>query len=111
MSQEDWHAGWVRCLGMLLNGRTLDDVNAVGEPIQDDAFLILCNPYHESIRFTLPPLPSGKVWHVCADTRRATVGGPRKTRRYYQVTPRSLVVLVESTPASSRQAGPDVSAV
>ena len=28
---EEWNQGWVRCIGLQLNGRTLDDVNGVGE--------------------------------------------------------------------------------
>ncbi len=45
MTPEEWSAGWVRCIGLRLNGRTLDDVNGVGEPIRDDTFLILLNPH------------------------------------------------------------------
>jgi isoamylase len=97
MSQEEWHAGWVRCLGMLLNGRTLDDVNAVGEPIYDDTFLILCNPHHETIRFSLPHLRAGKIWELYLDTTQPVVGKRRKSRKLYHVTQRSLVVLVESS--------------
>ena len=41
MTPEEWNAGWVRCIGLQLNGRTLDDVNGVGEPIRDETFLIL----------------------------------------------------------------------
>ena len=54
MTPEEWHAGWVRCIGLRLNGRTLDDVNGVGEPIRDETFLILLNPHTEPIRFYMP---------------------------------------------------------
>jgi hypothetical protein len=37
MSQEEWHAAWVR-VGMLLNGCTRYDVNAVEELIHDHSF-------------------------------------------------------------------------
>ncbi len=97
MSQEEWHAGWIRCIGMLLNGRTLDDVNAVGEPIHDDTFLILCNPYHEPIRFSLPPLRDGSTWDVLVDTRQPVVARTGKRRKFYHVMQRSLVLLVESS--------------
>ena len=55
MTPEEWNAGWVRCIGLQLNGRTLDDVNGVGEPIRDETFLILFNPHHEPIQFYMPP--------------------------------------------------------
>jgi isoamylase len=63
MTPEEWNAGWVRCIGLMLNGRTLDDVNGVGEPIRDDTFLILLNPHHEPIQFFMPRRP-GTAWEV-----------------------------------------------
>ena len=63
MTPEEWHSGWVRCIGLMLNGRTLDDVNGIGEPIRDDTFLILLNPHHESIQFHMPLHP-GRAWEV-----------------------------------------------
>src|SRR5712691_984855 len=89
MSKEEWHAGWVRCVGVLLNGRTLDDLNIVGEPIHDDTFLLLCNPHHEPIRFTLPSLGAEKTWDVSVDTRRPFVARMRKSRKFYHVLERS----------------------
>ena len=35
MTDEDWEAGWQRCLGMRLGGE-LDEVDERGEPIIDD---------------------------------------------------------------------------
>jgi glycogen operon protein len=54
MTPEEWNAGWVRCIGLELSGRTLDDVNGFGEPVRDDTFLILFNPHTEPIRFHMP---------------------------------------------------------
>jgi isoamylase len=68
MTEEEWNAGWVRCLGMCLSGRTLDDVDRYGEPIVDDSFLFCLNPHHEHIQFYLPPCISCK-WEVILDTR------------------------------------------
>ncbi len=39
MTDEEWGLGWVRCLGMLLNGETIGEVDQSGEPIKDDTFL------------------------------------------------------------------------
>ncbi len=69
MTQEEWHAGWIRCIGLLLNGRTLDDVNSVGEPIRDDTFLLLLNPHHEAVPFQLPNAHAGARWELVLDTR------------------------------------------
>jgi glycogen operon protein len=67
MTSEEWNAGWVRCIGFQLNGRTLEDLNSVGEAIRDDSFLILLNPHHEPIRFFMPPRP-GTAWELLLDS-------------------------------------------
>ncbi|MBZ5724903.1 MAG: glycogen debranching protein GlgX [Acidobacteriia bacterium] len=67
MTPEEWNAGWVRCIGLQLNGRTLDDLNGVGEPITDETFMILFNPHHEPIQFFMPPVP-GTAWELLLDS-------------------------------------------
>ncbi|HUK17556.1 MAG TPA: glycogen debranching protein GlgX [Bryobacteraceae bacterium] len=96
MTTEEWNAGWVRCIGVRLNGRTLDDVNGVGEPIQDETYMILFNPHTETIRFFMPPRP-GTAWELEIDT-----AFPDKEDRpvipsgeYYELIPRSTAVLRE----------------
>jgi glycogen operon protein len=69
MTSEEWNAGWVRCIGLQLNGRTLDDVNTVGEPIRDESFLMLLNPHHESILFYMPRRP-GTAWELLLDSAK-----------------------------------------
>ncbi len=32
MQNSDWEAGYARCVGMLLDGRMMEEVNEVGEP-------------------------------------------------------------------------------
>jgi len=64
MTDEEWTAGWVRCLGVMLNGETLDHVDEAGEPILDDTFLMLLNCHHEPIDFYLPPAPTNSKWEV-----------------------------------------------
>jgi len=104
MTQEEWHTGWVRCIGLKLNGQTLDDVNAAGELIRDDTFLILLNPHHEPVRFTLPPPREGTAWEMLVDTGCKAVPGtskPRRLRKTYQLIPRSLAVLREGSQQAS----------
>jgi isoamylase len=108
MTQDEWHAGWVRCFGLWLNGRTLDEVNAVGEPIYDDTFLILFNPHHESVRFTLPRLRPETGWQLCLDTRTAYAPKRRtQIRKFYQLVDRSMAVLQE-LPLESDSDTPDL---
>ncbi len=97
MTQGEWHAVWVRCFGMWLNGRTLDEVNGIGEPIYDDSFLLLFNPHHEPVRFALPKPRPGTSWRrVCFDTRTLIAPARRPpVRRFYNLIDRSMVVLQE----------------
>ncbi len=71
MTDEEWTSHFVRCLGMLLSGRTMDVRNEHGEPIVDETFLLLFNAHHESRRFVLP----GKLdvtWSLFIDTAEET---------------------------------------
>jgi glycogen operon protein len=106
MTQGEWHAGWVRCIGLLLNGRTLDDVNSIGEPVRDDTFLILFNPHHEAVRFTLPEIRAETAWELRLDTRNFTGPAVKKIRprRSYQLIARSLALFQEiAIPSEDRR--------
>jgi isoamylase len=54
MSDEEWASPFVRCLGMLLSGDTIDVLTFEGEPIRDETFLFLINAHFEAITFVLP---------------------------------------------------------
>ncbi|MGA2215146.1 MAG: glycogen debranching protein GlgX, partial [Bryobacteraceae bacterium] len=43
MSDEEWGLGWVRCLGLMLNGETIGEVDEGGEHVTDDTFFIMLN--------------------------------------------------------------------
>ena len=100
MTEDEWSAGWIRAVGMLLSGDTLDDVNATGEPIRDNTFFILMNAHHEDLDFTLIPPRKGKVWEVSFDTRVAysQPGEQKEGGSIYNLMSRSVVVLIESDP-------------
>jgi isoamylase len=103
MTQDEWHAGWVRSFGMWLNGRTLDEVNGIGEPIYDDSFLLLFNPHHEAVRFVLPQPKPGTLWEVCFDTRNLAPPARRApVRKFYNLIDRSMAVLQEAKPGATQ---------
>jgi isoamylase len=68
MTDEEWALGWVRCLGVILNGETIGEVDEGGEPIKDDTFLILLNCHHEPIQFFVPDPPGAGQWEIVIDT-------------------------------------------
>jgi len=71
MTEEEWGLGWVRCMGLHLSGKTLDQLNDLGEPTYDDTFLLCLNPHHESIDFFMPKSDGVAAWELVMDTRTA----------------------------------------
>jgi len=109
MTDEEWGLGWVRCLGMMLNGQTIGEVDESGEPITDATFLIMLNCHHEAIRFFAPPPPGTEKWTVAIDTNEP--GLDMNSRAWepgqpYELAPLSLVVFEEpKPPGASRLLG------
>jgi len=68
MSEEDWQAGFVKSLALFLNGDALRDLDADGERLRDDSFLLLFNAHHEPLPFVMPAASFGEQWHVVVDT-------------------------------------------
>jgi glycogen operon protein len=92
MSDEAWGAGFVKCLGVQLAGRT-GELDEFGEPVVGDTLLILLNAHHELIPFTLPSPPGGNEWERLFDTaetadKTATAPGGQA----YQLRDRSMAV-------------------
>ena len=70
MTDEEWNSPFVRCLGMLLSGDTIDVQSFEGEPIRDDTFLLLINAHHEPLQFVLPGQKKVE-WQLLLDTASA----------------------------------------
>jgi isoamylase len=115
MTEEEWNAGWVRCLGLCLSGKTLDDVDRLGERLRDDTYLICLNPHHEHIQFYMPPAGEGCAWELLFDTRGAASAAepaPIKPRVPYDLIEHSTAVFRQvqqrETP-KARESGADQS--
>src|SRR5256714_1382982 len=67
MTDEEWASPFVRCLGMLLSGDTVDVVSFEGEPVRDGTFLLLINAHYEPIPFVLPG-QENLEWQLILDT-------------------------------------------
>ena len=97
MSDQEWHQSFARCLGYLIAGVAVDEVDRQGQPLRDDNFLVLINAHHEAIPFTLPPEPSGTNWRLVLDTSDK-VAMPVHTPQFepgvaYPLQSRSFVLL------------------
>jgi len=94
MSDEAWQADFVRCLGLLLAGDCIDEVDEYGEPIVGDTLLILLNAHHEPIKFTLPAAGADAQWQLLIDTTWGWNGTELYPAGYqYDLNGRSVVVL------------------
>lgn len=96
LSEGAWNAGWVRTLGLMLNGQTLNVTDDLGNPIVDDSFLILLNAHHGTVDFLLPPTPAGGTWHSILNTDN--LENPFKKSRALKkirIHGRSLILLQE----------------
>jgi len=69
MADENWHDPGARCVGLRLAGDAIQEVDAGGERIVDDTFMILLNAHHEAVPFVVPAHRPGLRWEVILDTR------------------------------------------
>lgn len=94
MSDEDWNAGFVKCLGVRLAGDVIGDVDEKGEPLVGDTLLLLLNAHHEPIPFVLPATKREHHWERLLDTADETAEPASMTPgQQYDLQGRSLVVL------------------
>jgi glycogen operon protein len=64
MKQEEWQAGWVRAVGLRLDGCALEERTDNGEQVVDDDLLLLVNAAPEPIEFTIPEAFSEGDWRL-----------------------------------------------
>jgi glycogen operon protein len=68
MTEGDWNSPHIRCLGVVLIGRSSDVVDERGQVIEDASFMMLFNAHHAPVKFIL----AGREhvgWQRLLDTR------------------------------------------
>ncbi|MBB5789345.1 glycogen debranching protein GlgX [Jiangella mangrovi] len=96
MTDADWDAGFGRAVAVFLNGNGIAEVDARGQRVVDDSFLLCFNAHHEPLEFTLPGPEFGAAWNTVVDTADDDAGdrgGPRTAGAVVTVQARSLLVL------------------
>jgi isoamylase len=96
MSELQWKEGFVKSLGVILNGRKIVRVGLQGEQVQGDSFYLMFNAHFEPITFRLPSEEWGESWAKIIDT--AAGGFIEEDTRHeaeieLEVLSRSLVVM------------------
>jgi isoamylase len=100
MTDADWKTGYARCLGMVLPGDQITEVDERGERIIGDSFAILFNAHHEPISFRLGARQRDIRWICMLDT-----AAPDAARRRFEhmsefpLQARSLAVLRAELPS------------
>ena len=104
MSDGDWNAGFVKCLGIRLAGDLINDETERGEPVVGETLLMLLNGHWEPIPFTLPPTMHGHIWERLLDTADTSPESRAfEGESEYPLQDRSLVVLVTRKPEEKGQ--------
>jgi glycogen operon protein len=98
VSDDVWNSGIAKCIGLMLSGDVMGEIDAKGQPITGDTVLLLLNAHHEDIDFVLPTPAEESTWTSLMDTARFagdigdTAGGAK-----YRLHSRSMALLRLST--------------
>jgi glycogen operon protein len=68
MSDEDWHAGFAKSLGVFLNGQAIPTADEHGKRVVDDSFYVIFNAHKEPLEFVMPEAKWGERWTMVLDT-------------------------------------------
>jgi glycogen operon protein len=96
MNEEQWNSSWVRCVGMRLGGGPIGEVDANGDQVTDDTFLVMLNAANSRVEFQLPDGETRSTWDLLVDTKLADAA-PSRARSVegtrYSLGPRSFALL------------------
>ena len=98
MTDDEWSSGWVRSVGVRLEGAALNDRTENGEPIVDSDLLLLFNAHHEPVQFTIPAALSDGTWQcevATSDVTRDEVA----PGAVIELPARSLALFAHGTPS------------
>ena len=99
MSLEEWETRFIRCMGMLLNGELMHEMDEHGNFLKKDILLILVNSFWEPISFNLPHEDLSVQWEVLLDTDQVEVPEtPETVQGIYKMQGRSFVLLKNIKP-------------
>jgi len=99
MSDQEWNAAVVRCLGMKQNGQVMNEWDERGNVIHDDILLLLLNANTEDVAFILPNGVSPGKWETLLDTAApdGNVQPPTAPGQEYKLQGRSLALLRQAS--------------
>lgn len=95
MVSEDWGKGFIKSIGIFLNGKTIPNPNPRAEPVTDDDFYIIFNASEKDLNFRLPSNQWCEQWIKELDTSIGWLEKEQvlKAEETLQIQAHSLVVL------------------
>ncbi|WOH82351.1 glycogen debranching protein GlgX [Bradyrhizobium sp. BEA-2-5] len=101
MTQTDWSTGWIKCFGVVLDGRARK--TAIAREGEDDTVLVILNSYQGEVDFKLPPTSAGAHWSLLLDTNapEEPAGAQLAFDSAYKAAGRSFVLLTSGEVKSS----------
>jgi len=96
MTEAEWTNSFGRCLGLMLRGDAIEEVDERGVPVSGDTFLVLLNAHPETVSFVLPAHGSDTRWAAVLDTHCGETddcGPEHSAGEPYDLRGRSLAVL------------------
>ncbi|KWX65511.1 glycogen debranching protein GlgX [Mycobacterium sp. NAZ190054] len=96
MTGEDWGSGFAKSVGVYLNGQGIPDMDARGQRVRDDSFLLFFNAHYEPIDFTLPPKEFAASWEPVVSSVAAVAPEPGESHQAgatVSVAARAVLVL------------------
>jgi isoamylase len=102
MTDEDWGASFAKSVAVFLNGDGMPYLDARGQRVLDDSFVLCFNAHREAIEFILPPAEFGACWRVvvCTGPEKAAPPGELPAAAKFTVDAHTAVVL-QAVPETS----------
>ncbi len=93
MDDQGWNTAACRCLGVLLNGKEIPEVDEDGNPIEGETLFLMFNSGTAGISFRLPEHQSREKWERLLDTADPRWNRPHFPREgKYRLAPHSTAV-------------------
>jgi len=95
MSEADWNQEDSLCLGLVLSGLAVDDLDDAKQTIVNDTLLILVNSSEDDVRFRLPTWDKGACWELVLTTETDTFPKTKQSLECnsdYHLVSRTLVL-------------------
>jgi isoamylase len=99
MESEDWGKGYIKSLGVFLNGKTIPNPNPRGETVLDNSFYIVFNVEENAQDFMLPTSEWGEKWIKKLDTVEGWIENEQiyRAQDTFKVEGRSLILFLNES--------------